>query len=32
MVVCHLGLEGMPLLFAPAGQQAIDADRIDNRA
>ncbi len=32
LVVGHFGLEGMPLLLAPAGQQPVDADGIDNRA
>lgn len=32
LVVLDLGLEGMPLLFAPAGQKTVDADGIDHRA
>jgi hypothetical protein len=32
MVVRHLGLERMVRSFAPAGQQPVDADRIDDRA
>src|SRR6478735_2943897 len=30
LVVGHFGLEGMTLFVAPAGQKAVDADRIDD--
>ena len=32
VVVLHFGLERVIRLVAPVGQQAVDADRIDNRA